>query len=371
MDGIRLLGSQTNGFTPIPDSFIDHYVPEANGNYVKVYLFLLRHLHSRASAFTVSDIADHFEFTENDVHRALSYWQKKSLLDVQMDDGRHISQITLTNPDDAFRNPSDAPPLAATVEAPPPEAGVVRASRPSTKDLPEMAGYSVEQIAQFTKNEELQSLLDVLEYLKGPLSSQHQDLVLYLYDQLHFPSELIIHLYEYCLSRRKESFSYIQSVALAWAEQGVDSVEKAKAASLQYNETYLSIMKSLGLDRTPAVAEKEYIDKWISYGFDLSVIVEACNRTILHIQKPDFKYANGVLENWRKQGVRTPEDVAKTDEDFRQKGASTKTLRISNANTVKKPSGQFYNFPQRQYSSEEFTSLEQRLLKRTMEETCH
>ena len=53
--------------TILPNEFIDHYMVSANGEFVKVYLLLLRYLNEPGSVLTVSMIADCLNNTENDV----------------------------------------------------------------------------------------------------------------------------------------------------------------------------------------------------------------------------------------------------------------------------------------------------------------
>ena len=65
--------------TLISNRFIDGFMPQANGEFVKVYLYLLRCIHSHASNCTISEIADKFNNTEMDIQRALRYWQKEGL----------------------------------------------------------------------------------------------------------------------------------------------------------------------------------------------------------------------------------------------------------------------------------------------------
>ena len=44
--------------TLVTNDFIDNYMASANGEFVKVYLFLLRHLDDTCPSITVSTIAD-------------------------------------------------------------------------------------------------------------------------------------------------------------------------------------------------------------------------------------------------------------------------------------------------------------------------
>ena len=40
--------------------------------------------------------------------------------------------------------------------------------------------------------------------------------------------------------------------------------------------------------------------RWLETdGFDLALIIEACNRTINAINKPSFPYADTILKHWK------------------------------------------------------------------------
>ena len=80
MSNLRLHSRTAEGCTLLSNIFIDRYMPRANGEFVKVYLYLLRYLPVPEHAFGLSDIADAFDCTETDVLRALRYWEKAGLL---------------------------------------------------------------------------------------------------------------------------------------------------------------------------------------------------------------------------------------------------------------------------------------------------
>src|SRR5699024_9538452 len=88
---------QTNA-TLLPNDFIDNYMIDANGEFVKVYLFLLRHLDDPCSSLTLTTIADCLNNTENDILRAFRYWEKTGLLRLERDaDGKIICLELLKN----------------------------------------------------------------------------------------------------------------------------------------------------------------------------------------------------------------------------------------------------------------------------------
>ena len=62
----------------VANEFIDRYMAVANGEYVKVYLYLLRH---DGREITVGEIADALNHTESDVKRAIAYWVRLGVLE--------------------------------------------------------------------------------------------------------------------------------------------------------------------------------------------------------------------------------------------------------------------------------------------------
>ena len=56
--------------TVISNEFIDRYLAAASGEYVKVYLYLLRH---GEETVTMEAVAQDLQYTEADVRRALAY----------------------------------------------------------------------------------------------------------------------------------------------------------------------------------------------------------------------------------------------------------------------------------------------------------
>ena len=80
-------------FTVISNIFIDRYMPQANGSYVKVYLYLLRLVGDPSYNGTLSSVADRLEETEKDIERALKYWEKLGLLRLTRNQTQDITDI--------------------------------------------------------------------------------------------------------------------------------------------------------------------------------------------------------------------------------------------------------------------------------------
>ena len=325
MKKLTLTNSAQNNTTVLENEFIDQYMIKANGEYVKVYLLLLRHQNEASTPLGISQIADILEVTEKDVIRALNYWNKQGLLE--------------------YESAETAP-----VTSPKPAPAVV--SDPSSK---------VPDIRQFKSRKEFKELLFVAEqYLGKTLSVTDIDSITYFYETLEMSVELIEYLIEYCVENGHKSMHYIQKVALSWHKQDIKTVDQAKTSSLLYNKNCYSILNAYGIKgRAPAASEIAYIRKWNEeYAFSLDIILEACNRTMNAIHQPSFDYTDSILKKWHAQNVRHLKVIDALDASF------TREKELKKKQSVKTPviksTNKFNNFESRSYDMNE---LERKLVQ--------
>ena len=362
MDKITINSRHISDVTVVSNTFIDKYMPVANGAYVKVYLYLLRCLSSHSDNLTVSSIADSLDDTETDIMRALSYWEKVNLISVQRTADNGISGITLNSLEDyvvidkPHRNFKTISPTLVSV------------TRNPHNEIQD-AISKITPTADIRDNKDLHFIISIAEkYLQRLITPNDEQLILYLYTKAGFSCDMILELYEYCASQGKMHYQYIEKVASTWIKDGVDSVDKIKDSIDSFNANYKAVVKEFGISRTLGQAEKDYIDKWIkSYSFSTDIIKEACSRTILTIQKPDFKYADRILSVWYQKNVRSVSDIMKLDENH-VKSAPAGNVQpfrpAQNNNSKKLTTNKFNSFSQRDYTSEDFNELERRLLSR-------
>ena len=71
------------GITPIENIFINHYLPKAPGDFVKVYLLGLKFCFQNAPQhFSNEVIAKTLDILESDVVKAWQYWEKQGIIPV-------------------------------------------------------------------------------------------------------------------------------------------------------------------------------------------------------------------------------------------------------------------------------------------------
>lgn len=334
MNVLTLQNYFQSNITLIDNDFIDHHMTKANGEYVKVYLLLLRHMNNPNTSLSISQMADSLENTEGDILRALKYWEKAGLLTLLYDSSQNITGIDFGHKQPAS-DPVPEPPLPVKKEAVPRKE---MTRKPSTD------------------RKELKQLLFIAEqYLGKTLTRTDVDAITYFYETLGFSADLIEYLIESCAENGHKSMHYIQKVAVSWADAKITTVEQARNSSAVYNRTCYSIMNAFGIKgRGPATSELEYIKRWTEQDcFDLEVILEACNRTVLATHQPSFEYADKILHNWQNKQVRSLNDIRILDSAFEQ--ARTEKKKSAPKTFTSAAPSKFRNFEERSYDMDALT----------------
>ena len=363
MKKIVLDKNSLSDVTVVSNYFLDEYMPKANGEYVKIYLYLLRCAGSSDIDFTIETLADKFDNTEKDVVRAITYWEQLGLLSVTYDEDKDISGISFKNvlpevpisfkivPEAVKVDSSNFENVKASVT----EAAEAKASVKAEKKTKHTV--SADKVAALTSNDDIRELLYIAQtYIGKTFTPTETNIILYFYDELGFSTELIEFLIEYCVSNNHKKLSYIETVALDWSEHNIETIEQAKDYVADMNNSFYPVLKAFGLtNRAPAAIEKSFILMWTKeYGFDMDIILDACTRTISTIHQPSFPYADSILQRWKKKNVQSLEDLKNIDEEHNKKSKASVSVAVTKNNS-------FNNFNQRTY---DYDALERDLLKR-------
>ena len=332
MSRIQLTNDGLLESTSVSNLFIDYYMKEANDAQIKVYLYLLRNA-SAGSSFEIGDIAEEFNHTEKDVVRALKYWEKAGLLSLSYDLTGEICRISLVslsgNKEESGSGISTDKNQSASESAKAPILSVVPA--PSVKNqekitssIPEKPSYSADDLRSFKEEPATDELLAVTEsYLMKPLSASDLRSLLYIHKGLGFDFEMMDLLLQYCVSKNKKSFNYIEAVAISWVEQGISTPAQAKDGIAQYDSNIFAIMAALGKNSTPTIKEVEFINRWLgTYAFSKEMVLAACERTVMKTDSDRFPYAEGILSKWKDQGFTTLQQVESAEAEYKKKKAA-------------------------------------------------
>ena len=366
MSSLILSTESSEGYKSVSNIFISEYVPGANGEFVKVYLYLLHLMSLRSNNISISLLADTFNQTEADIMRALRYWDSLDVISLSFNGpGNGLSNIVLRDikhtgqAANAMADPIAAE-SASVNSTSSYQTETVRAAKPDIKQTeviytaePSKVSYSKEQLNGFLANDNFSMLLFVIEqYMGRPLSTKETNSIVYFYDGLKLSTDLIEYLFEYCVEHNKKSINYIEKVALSWASKNIHTIAEAKEETSNHTDYVYQIMKAFGLsNREPAQHEKAMIAKWAdTYCFDTDMIIEACNRTIKAIHQPSFEYADTILANWKNSNVSSLEDVKKADAAY----AAGNNIKPKQTASSKPANNRFNNFQQRDKKSDDW-----------------
>lgn len=334
MSCLKIYQDSCADVTIVSNRFIDEFMPQANDAQLKIYLFLLRML-SAGRSLDIPEIADVFNHTEKDVMRALKYWEKCGVLLPEYDAAKNLTGIRLldlTGSRPVSENASEkAVPQKTVSESRTAEKSPSESRRSSDQEAYARPSYSLDDLKAFQEKDSTAQLLFIAEqYLGRTLSPSDIKSILFFSDRLHFSDDLIDYLLQYCVERGKKDFRYMEKVAISWAEAGVTTPAEAERQAGRYDRTVYTIMNSLGKTNAPTRREAEFIRRWREeYGFEPSIIMEACERTVLATDRHRFEYADKILSSWKESGVHHLSDIARLDAGFQKEKPARQTRERS------------------------------------------
>ena len=320
-----MLKSKSLGFTPVNNIFIEKYMPQARGEFIKIYLLMLKHDISGELGVSSSILASSLNLLESDIMNALNYWNDQGVIKFTKIDKMGNFNVEFV---DLIQEPTTSPKQVDLLEA---------LGSTTTKDM----------------------LKDIEILLARPLSPNEMSIYLNWQREFGFSSELILILMEYCISKGKSDSRYIEKVALSWHDLKITTIEQAQNLITKTEDKWINIRKILtylGITNTDIMKpQQDLIEKWLLiYKFPNEIILKACDICFERLNRADFKYIDGILTNWNKNNIKTLEDIALKD---------TKNIKNTkyqkNYNNNEKAPLKFNNFEGREY---DYDSLEKKLL---------
>lgn len=267
--------------TDVENVFINEYMTEAPGEYVKAYLYGLfcsEHGMELKSAL----MAEVLHMDEDRLREAWEYWERMNVVAIEEEDDDY-TVVFLSLREQLFSG----------------EQGVERAIDMSDEVMDE--------------DEEFKRLTEAAEDMLGrPLNGRELQEIDSWTKELGVPGEVIHEAFDYCVEIGKPSINYISKVILAWAKEGLTDRKMVKEYLEKTSERqgiYRRILNSLGLKRNVTEAEKRLVDSWLDdMKFSPERILEACEKAGF-TQSPNLRYVNKVLENWKQEADTWGRDV--------------------------------------------------------------
>lgn len=255
--------------TSLDNLFISEYLPDADGNALKVYLYGLMQCHFPSMADT--DMATALSLTPGQVLTAYVYWQSRGLVRILGEEPLEVEYLTVEQP-------------ASTTATPLKYAGFVR----SLNELIAPRSFNMR---------EMKHIYDIIE-------------------TFGLEEGTVLELVASCMEAkgRNVNIQYILTVGKSWAERGITTPQKAR----EYMQDMTArkhgageILRRWGKRRMPTQDEMDLYEKWITdWGFDQEAILAVCPQ-LTGVSTPTFEILGERLQLLYEQKLTSREDIEK------------------------------------------------------------
>lgn len=264
--------------TNVENIFINEYLTQAPGDYVKVYLFALMYADFDMN-MNNETIAKHLSMEDEDVLKAWTYWEKMGII------RKHYEK-----PGDKFRYQVEFLNLKELAY------GKKQKSQKSGSKVPD-------RLKALMDDDTIKDMYSEIERITGRLFDGREpaEILSWIADYNANP-EMIVYAYSYCVKKKNHSnHKYVAAIVKEWANQGlksIDQIEDYLEETDNRHYLYKRVLRALGFLRNATEEEKRIMDTWFDQmGFSIDRVLDACKKTT-GISNPNINYINSVLKAW-------------------------------------------------------------------------
>ena len=290
--------------TSISDLFFTEYLSQANGDFVKVYMYLY-FISKYNNDLKINDLAKKLELPLKTIQDAVKYWEEQGLL-IRKGQGFVLTNIL--------------------------EVEIQKLYKPKVS-------LSPENMKAISDNKVRSKAITAInnEFFQGVMSpSWYGDIDLW-FKKYNFDEEVMIALFRYCFNRSALNRNYVATVASAWNKSKIQNFadldtyfQKQEKLSIQCKD----IKKKLRLTRNLSMFEESYVEKWImTYGYNSDVIDLALMKTTSK-SNPSFEYLDKLISDWHERNFKTADQIKKYLENKKTMPVQKDTKSSKDSRTV-------------------------------------
>lgn len=299
--------------TKVENLFISEYMPDAPGDYVKVFLFGLMYAQFEQVP-NRKEAAKILGLSADELEEAWIYWESRGLVKIERrrdEDGEEVSDIIFMRKIEEF---------FGKMAEPQRETSKADADEPQEEELPLYVSIDDmefdDALSSKLIDRRLRELYDKYQITTGRTISRQE--ISKIEDAIKvygIEPDIFDFAIDYCADLEKYSIDYIFKVALRWTEENCRTVEDAKRLLDRHsrrNDCYRQVFRALGFNRLPAPIDREIMDRWFDeLKCPLQEVLDACSAAA-GLREPNLKYVNKVIENRRLErggiNTRLPKD---------------------------------------------------------------
>ena len=265
--------------TEIPDVFFTEHMPSMDGNYLKVYLYIL-FLSKHNNNVQITDLSKRLGLQYTDVTDALKYLEEQNLI-IKLPDGYSITNIQ--------------------------ELELTKLYSPKVSSSPE-------DIERNSKNQYRNKAIENINslFFQGVMPPSMYEYIDLWFKKFGFDEEVMLALFNYCSERRALHHAYIEKVGEAWASHNIKNFNDLEAYELKqdkFNTIIKEISDKLRLSNKLTSFDEDLVVKWVNdYKYDMSII-ELSLKKASSMKNVNFNYFDTILTDWHEKGLNTVEDI--------------------------------------------------------------
>lgn len=302
--------------TEIPDIFFADYLPQMNGDYAKVYLYVL-FLSKLNKDVKINDLSKRIGIQFPIVQDALKYLEDQKLL-IKLPDGYSVTNLQ--------------------------ELELSKLYSPKVTSSPEDIEKSAQSQQRAKVIEEINNL-----FFQGTMTSTWYTDIDFWFNKYGFDEQVMLALFGYCANNRSLNRPYVQAVADGWAKDNIktfNDLDAMEAKKDKIKKLGKEIVQKLHLSRNLTVYDEDYLTKWTEeYGYDISIIELALKRSS-SMNSISFEYFDKILTEWHNNALTTVSDVENYQNSKKDKN------KKAHAETTKR------KVPEFSYTQSTFDNLE-------------
>ena len=283
--------------TEIPDVFFTEYMPEASGDYIKVYMCML-FLTKFDKDIKLNDLSKRLNIPLPTIQAAIGYWEEKGVLT------KKINGYILNDLQEIELHKLYSPNLT----------------------------LSPEDIEKNEQNKYRAKAIECINnlYFQGVMSpAWYSDIDLW-FKKYEFDEQVMISLFDYCFNKSALHKNYVKAVAEAWNKANVKTYDELEIYSQKKEKLNIikkDIAKKLRRYNPFTEFEEGYIEKWfVDYGYNMDVINIALKKTTSKAN-PTFDYFDKLITDWHDRNLKTADEVNKFISQTKIKNKNIKELQ--------------------------------------------
>ena len=290
----------------IPELFVSNHLTNANGDYVKLYLYCM-FISKHNGDISPLDLSKKLSLPLSTVEQGLKYWEENGVMT------RKQKNYILNDLK---------------------QQEIGKLYTPKLTSLPEDAVKNTSKNVQRTK------IINAINsmFFQGVMSPTWYTDIDTLFAKYKFEEDVVYSLFQYCFDWQALHRKYLFTVADAWAQCGIVTMEDVDNYYSQFektNQMKKSIGKKLGFVRNLSEYEEAYVNKWVNdFNYPLDIIEIALKKTTSKTN-PSFDYIDKILTDWHERKLNSVSDINEFLKTQREKQKEFKQLDLTSAQSGK------------------------------------